>query len=846
MFHLGHHRLKLFQVLLLLTFWCCCLGIVNAQRPGLPNNQPPKAPPFQWARSHNFDVQHYKIALSFDWEKRAVNGETTIILRPFEQNFKEMELDAGNMTINSVRLEKGGQLQFRYPDKEHLYITLDRNYAPTDELAITINYSAIPNRRGLTIFTPTAQEPQRRYQIWSQGETTTNHYWFPCYDYPNDKATSEMIVTVEDKYTVISNGRLVEVRNSGKNMKTWHWSIDKPFSSYLVSLIVGEYTELKDKPFKGKPVSSYVYPDQAENGRVSLSRIGDMVAYLSERIGYDYPYDKYAQTGVQDFGGAMENISATTMNDMIIHDARAHLDNSADPVTCHELAHQWFGDLLTCNNWGEIWLNESFATFMEGVWSEHDKGADEARYEYYEGQQQYFAVWNRGIRRPIVTTRYNNNDSVFDAYAYPRGSAVLNMLRFTLGEEAFWRGINHYVKENQFRNVTTPDLIKAIEDATGQNMSWFFDQWIYKIGHPVFEITSKYDEASKKLTLSVKQTQKPDEQRPWFQSAELFMTPVDVAVTTPSGEKVFRKFIKQREEEFTFDLDAKPLIINFDRGSYIISEVKFDRSAEDLAYQLLHDTDVMGRVRAAVLLKDKPGDVATRALAEALRSDRFWAVRRISAESLGTFKTDAAREALLVGLRDQDSRIRRAAINQLGELKDTKLADTFINVINSDQSYFAVAGAARALGMTGAPNANEVLLRLLEQDSWGDIIRGGAIDGLASLKEKNALPLLLKYAQPGNTAGTRTSALVTVAQLGKGQEEVFNTLMQALDAEAPRVVISAIQGLVITGDMRAIPRLEALKQKADLANFFQAVILQAIEQIKAANAPKTDSSTEQK
>ena len=404
---------------------------ISAQNPA-PSAQALQEPPYQWPRSHNYDVQHYKIALSFNWANQSIDGETSITFQPFGADAKEIEVDAGEMTIKSVKLAGGAPLKHRYVDNEKLYISFDRPLPAGRDVSIVIGYSATP-KQGLTFITPTESDPTRPHQIWTQGEARTNHYWFPCYDYPNDKATSELLATADEKYQVISNGSLIGVqRDAANKTKVWHWKMDRPFSSYLVSLIVGEYEEVKDQ-FKNKPVISYVYPGQTEDGRVSFGKLAQMVAFYSEKIGYDYPYPKYAQTMVRDFGGAMENITATTMTDNALHDKRASLDISSDDIVSHELAHQWFGDLLTCRHWGEIWLNESFAVFFEGLWKEHDKGKDEFLYEMFANQQGYFQAWDQGKRRPIVTSRYEDPDALFDAYAYPRGGAVLNMLRFVLG-----------------------------------------------------------------------------------------------------------------------------------------------------------------------------------------------------------------------------------------------------------------------------------------------------------------------------------------------------------------------------------------------------------------------------
>ncbi|HLG17989.1 MAG TPA: M1 family aminopeptidase [Blastocatellia bacterium] len=796
------------------TFLLACT-LIFTQLSGLAQVQfggeKPEAPPYQWPRSHDYDVQHYRIAVSFDWAKKSVAGETTITLRPLKNNFGEVELDAGDMTINSVALAQGKTLTFRYENNEKLLVALDKPYPAGADVAIKINYAATP-RRGLTFIVPTDADPTRPHQIWSQGETQTNHYWFPCYDYPNDKATTEMVATVEYKYQVISNGQLLNVApNAAKKTKTWHWKMSQPFSSYLVSIIVGEYVEVKGQ-FKSTPVISYVYPNQVEDGRLSHGKLPQMVAFFSEKIGYDYPYAKYVQTMVRDFGGAMENITATTMTDTSVHDKRAHLDVSSDGIASHELAHQWFGDLLTCRDWGEIWLNESFATFFAALWTEHDKGRDAYLYEMMGNQQAYFQAWMSGMRRPIVTNRYSDPDAVFDVYAYPRGGAVLNMLRFVLGEEMFWKAINRYVRKYEWQNVETAQLNIAIEEATGQNLEWFFDEWLYKMGHPEFEITQDYDGAST-LRLKVKQTQKPDDKRPWFHSPDFFAMPVDIAITTATGEKVHRVTIDKPEKEFTFAVDSKPLIVNFDRGNYLIKQVKFNRGDSDLAHQLLHDTDVTGRLRAAMELRTSRSESATKGLTEAAVRDPFWGVRVEAVKSLAEFRNDASRAALLEAVKDKESRVRREAIKALAAFRDPKLAGLFINIINTDQSYFAVSEAATALGRTGAPEAYDVLVATLKQDSWQDTILAGAMSGLAALKDARALDIALKHAAPGNRATVRASAFNMLGEIGKGNDRALEILTSALKEESLQTVFAALQAVGSLGDARAIPALEELAKK---------------------------------
>jgi len=404
--------------------------------------QAPEAPPVKWPRSHDYDVQHYRIAVSFDLSRKSVAGETTIAFRPFKNDFKEVVIDAGDMKINSVRLARGGALEFRYVNHEKLVVALDRPYSSGSDIAVTIGYSAAP-KRGLTFIAPNQSDPDRPRQMWSQGQSEDNHYWFPCYDYPNDFATMEMLATVEDKYQVISNGELIGVQpHPETRTRTWHWKMDKPFSSYLVSVVVGEFAEVKDQ-FKGTPITSYVYKDQVENGRISFGKTSEMMKLFAELLDFEYPFSKYAQVTTRDFNGGMENITATTLADTYVLDKRAHGDaaQTTEILVSHELAHSWFGNMITCRDWGELWLNESFATLMEAVWLEHDRGRERYLYEMLSNQQTYLQAWWQGNRRPMVTKRYANPDALFDSYPYQRGAAVFNMVRFVLGDDLFWKAV---------------------------------------------------------------------------------------------------------------------------------------------------------------------------------------------------------------------------------------------------------------------------------------------------------------------------------------------------------------------------------------------------------------------
>jgi aminopeptidase N len=796
-------------------------------------------PPVQWMRGSQYDLEHVKLDIRFDWQKEAVAGVATLTLKPSVPGLRRVELDAGKtMTFGAIATDKGVTLSAESkPDIEKLYITLDRDYRLGETVTLVIPYESGSQQvgggllgsfgNGLVFIKPTEREPNLPYQIWSQGETQYNHNWFPCYDFPNDKITSEMIVTVEKKYTAVSNGKLLSKKERSDGTHTFHWRMDQPHAVYLTSVAVGEFEKIEQK-YDDVPVDSYVYKSNFQDAKRTVSKIADMVKTFSEKTGVKYPYPKYAQVMLAKFGGGMENISSTHLTDTTVHDDRAALDAADDSngLLAHELAHQWFGDLVTCRDWSEIWLNESFATYFDAVYVEKDRGRDEYLHEMANNQAAYFRAWNQGVRRPIVTKYFNGPDSVFDVYAYPRGAAVLGMLRFVLGDEAWWRGITLYLTRHKFQPVETSQFRRAMEEASGVGLDWFFDQWVYKMGHPIFEVSQTYDQTSKSLTLKIKQTQTPlaDERYP---QAEYFRTPVAIGFVTAGGEKrVERIFLEAKpEQSFSFPFDAAPKVVAFDHENQLIKELKFEKSPDELRLQIALDPDPMGRMWAIRELTriTQPNDSAAlertvAALAQATKSDAFRFVRREAAEALGAFSTDAVRVALSEAMKDADSQVRRAAVEGLAKRKDASLGSELQRIAETDRSYYVAAAAYAAMGQVKAPNAYDALVKAIGIPSHRNVIRRHAFEGLVALGDARALKIGYQYAKDASPQSPRADALQLVAAYGKGQPEALKTLtdvlQEAFEKRTPGLGFAALQAIDTLGDPGAIPTLESLQLSA--------------------------------
>ena len=523
-----------------------------------------------------YDVLNYTIRTRFDFPNRVVLGDETVTLKPLAGGLRSFDLDASSMKIESVTLaDSNTALQYTQP-KDKLSITLDRAYEPADSISVRIKYRATPEK-GLYFIPQTrngSASLTKPAQIWSQGEPEENHYWFPCYDFPDDKSTSEQFITTNADEIAISNGALVETINNPDGTHTFHWKMDEPHSSYLISMVVGNYAKLDDA-YKNIPVEYYTYKGTEAEARNAFAKTPEMMRVFSDKLGIEFPFNKYAQTIVANFiFGGMENVTATTHADTeILGNRSGEAGVATENLISHELAHSWFGDLVTCKDWSQAWLNEGFATFMEAFFREQEAGHEGYLAEMRSNTFLYFLEDSLKYRRPIVYNRYQAPIDLFDATLYKKGALILHMLRYTVGDEMFWKALHKYLTENRDKNVETSDLQRAFEETTNQKLDWFFDQWVYKAGYPELRVRSFYDLKAHAVTLDVTQTQGTELNTP-----AVFRLPVDVEFVTVKGARTERIEINERHQRFTFKLDSKPLKINFDKDERILKKLDFPQA----------------------------------------------------------------------------------------------------------------------------------------------------------------------------------------------------------------------------------------------------------------------------
>lgn len=807
-----------------------------------------KLPPVNWIRSRKYDIKHLSIDLRFDWDKEQAIGEETVSFAPFNDS-NQLTLDAAYMTINWVKAPDGSPLKFDYAGKDgndNLVITLNKTLKAGEIGSVKISYAthyvneADANSpiggfgKGLRFIKPGPDDPNKPRQIWSQGETEFNRYWFPSYDTPNDFRTTELRATVAKPFFVVSNGKLESTTENKDGTRTFYWKMDQPYANYLTSIVVAETTPVVQN-FDGTPVYNYGYTNETKEVAATTKNLPATIKFFSDITGVRYPYPKYSQAFVEDFGGGMENISATTQIEEMIHDDRELLDEDSESLQSHELAHQWFGDYVTCRDWGQIWLNESFATYMQSMWDEKFKGHDEFLYsDVRANQNTVLGDWERGHRRPIVTKYYANKDAMFDNYAYPGGGSVLHMLRKTVGDAGFFRALNNYLKTNAHQPVSTEDLRIAFEESTGQSLDWFFDEWLYKMGHPVFDITKSYDAATKKLTLNVKQTQEPDEKNP-FPQTRYFQTWVEVEI----DGTIHRVWIDPKETNtFTFDSATEPKIVNFDYEGTLLKEMTFKKSADELLYQMANDKDMIARRWAMgelqSLAKDDKAVEAkfVDALIVSAEKDPFWRVRKAALAFIANVyspdpmpgqkrpaaKLDPKVEALVLRLtKDKESLIRADAIELLGETQDTKFLPQYLAALN-DRSYGVIDQAAPALGATKDAKAYDALLKLVNAKSWHDRLLVAGLRGLEALGDKRGFDAAIAIANDNSRSSVvRATAATTAAATANGDPRAFDLLLTqfkaALAANDIQGLVTAAQGAIKLGDPRGQQIFDALKEK---------------------------------
>jgi aminopeptidase N len=732
------------------------------------------------ATTRDFDQTHLVVRVVPHVAEGTVDGRTTVRFTSLADPLKVLRLHCVETTVLSCADGRGTPLEFALGDGV-LSVTLAQPLPRSQAGEVTVVHRSKP-RAGLYFHAPTKESPDTPLEMYSQGEGDDNRRWFPCYDEPDDRSTCEVYATVANDLKTVSNGTLVESKPAGEGLREDHWKLDQRVPSYLVSLVVGRFDTVVHR-WRDVPLE---YNGPVGRGEEACLGCGDtpkMMEFFVDYTGRAYPYPRYAQTTVWDFVyGGMENASATTMNMRLLHGADVDPVYSADGLVAHELAHQWFGDLLTCRTFDHIWLNEGFATYFTDLFFERRDGAERFALERFRQNRGYMEGTPHPESLSLKPTPRGDLPVEMDGgKQYDRGAAVLHQLRIELGDDVFRRGIRRYVKDNDDRAVVTEDLRHAMEAEAGTSLEWFFDQWVYGGGYPVLRFTtteSSSPDEKRVLHLTVEQTQATGSGL-----ADVYRITVPCRV----GSTDVRLDLRRRSQSFDFDHLEPGARVRPDVGGGAFARIEVaGRDFADCVMALSKDPDVVTRMRAAEALVEWP-DAAYGVLMTYGKGDRSYAVRQQCAKSLAALPGPGATAGLVLLAADADARVREAVAEGLGgrSREEPSVASTLLGLADKDPNPYVRAMAARGLGKIHADGAFETLSRLLSVDSHRETVRAGALDGLAALGDRRAIDLakpLLPYAwRRGDHHGMRKAALELLAALAPDEPETHAEIVKLLD-----------------------------------------------------------------
>ncbi len=714
------------------------------------------------------DLVHTKLDVRFDYKKCYMYGKEWVTLRPHFYPTDTLRLDAKGMDLNNISVVKDGKnipLKFKYDDSLTVAIQLDKVYHNDETYTIYIDYTSKPNllklkgsaaindAKGLYFINPDSTEKGKPVQIWTQGETESSSAWFPTIDKPDQKTTDEISMTVPAKYVTLSNGRLASQKLNGNGTRTDTWKMELPQSPYLFMMAVGDFKIYHDH-WRNKEVNYYLEPKYAPYAKQIFGMTPELIEFYSKTLNYDFAWNKYSQIVVRDYvSGAMENTTATLHGEYVQETPRELLDANYDAgrsTIAHELFHQWFGDLVTCKSWSNLTVNESFADFSEMLWAEHKYGKDEGDAHSYIALQNYLGSPDAQTKN-LVRFHYDDKEDVFDVVTYQKGGRILNMLRNYLGDAAFFKGLNIYLKANAFKNGEAEQLLLAMEEASGLDLNWYFNQWYFGAGNPDLNISYKWDDASKTETVYLQQTQ----------DGQIFKLPFAIDIYAGGKKERHKVWMNDKADTLTFAVASKPDLVNVDGDKILLAKKTDNKSLDAYVYQYFHAPLFLDRFEAIDAAKANQTDNGAQKVLIAAMKDKYYGLRI------------KAINALKMSIDD----IHNAALPVL-----TSLAQT-------DDNTLVRAAAITALGKLRASGNMDIFKQALKSQSYA--IQGAALTAINLLDPAQALTLAKGF--ESDNEGALTQAIVTVYATS-GSSEQWAYVYNAFDKGAPQIKFNMIRG----------------------------------------------------
>ena len=681
--------------------------------------------PYKAAKTILTDLIHTKLEIEPNWKTAELNGRATLTLKPHFYATDSVFIDAKGMEIKSVG---NGKVNFPYVYKnDKLKIKLDKSYSRNEKFNLEIAYIARPenykkekgeeigNNKGLFFINPNKEDSTVMPQIWTQGETETNSIWFPTIDAPNIKSTQELFITVEDKFVTLSNGKLIQQTKHKNGTRTDYWKQDLPHAPYLFMFAVGEFKIVKDTYTKQNgqkiDVNYYVEQEWEASAKAIFGETPTMISYFSKLLGVEFPWDKYHQIVVRDYiSGAMENTGAVVFGDFVYKNDKELLDDNDQSIIAHELFHHWFGDLVTCESWANLPLNESFANYAEYLWNEYKYGKDVADYELDKSTNEYFQEFDNGTNHNLIWYNYNDPENMFDRHSYNKGGRVLHMLRSYVGDEAFFLGLKHYLTQNQFKSAEIDNLRLAFEEVTGEDLHWFFDQWFFNKGIPQLSIEYYNSLKNKEIVLTV--TQQQD-----LTKNPLYKLPVEVAVYDDAGEHIYKGLVDDVENKLVFPVIGNLKAVVFDHKKSLLAYYDDKKPNEYYTNQYYLHKAFISRYEALLNAPEQDSPAYRQLIMDAL-TDPFWLIRQTAIEKttyldeLNRFKAmDMVKE---MALKDPNSSVRSSALQFFMDQNERlTLKELLKETLAYEKSYITIQKAT-SLALQLSPETAEEVLKPLK------------------------------------------------------------------------------------------------------------------------------------
>jgi len=667
------------------------------------------------------DILHTRLELSFDWQQKHVKGKADITFKPYFKPVRTFVLDAVGFDIHSITYQPLGTPVVYAYDRQFITIELDRVYNRQEKLNISIQYTAKPDEnpvsgsaaitenKGLFFIDPTDTDPDLPTQIWTQGETEHNSRWFPTFDKPVERFSQEILLTVDEKYQTLSNGKKVLSRKNADGTRTDYWKQDKPHAPYLAMIAVGEFDDEADE-WNGIPLNYMVEKGFGKHARKIFNHTPEMLSFFTEKLGYPYPWDKYSQIVVRDFvSGAMENTSAVVFGQFVQKTDRELIDNDNDYIVAHEMMHHWFGNLVTLEDWSNLTLNEGFANYAEYLWFEHKYGKNRAELHRLNETNGYLSQIYGGGARPLVNYYYEDKEDMFDAHSYNKGGLVLHMLRKYVSDDAFFTALNKYLTDHAFTAVELDELRMAFEDVTGEDMNWFFDQWFLGTGHPTVKVKYTMDPDTKTILVEA------DQSEPEVGFTPLFTFPVQIALYYADGSVSYHPaFIQEKVQRILIeDLKEMPLAIVFDGQNSLLAEIREEKTAEQYMHQYRLSPNFLDKVEGFTYSDSLGKMLVPQALADSFYYFRILGMGGINEENAATYVTRLQEMAV----SDPHSEVRKEALSKLLQVPDFDALPLCLGLLNTEQSYGVIQLALEVAGSMNPDRADAYARRFMNEES---------------------------------------------------------------------------------------------------------------------------------